>query len=69
MKQNSIFYMRSAIIITVSEGVDGNEQCGSHVKEAPDPKRTKCRLNQLPKSENGSTHISDTSPFCRMTKF
>jgi len=22
--------------------VDGNEQCSSNVKEAPDPKRTKC---------------------------
>ena len=25
-----------------SEGVDGNEQCSSNVKEAPNPKRTKC---------------------------
>ena len=25
-----------------SEGVDGNEQCSSNVKEGPDPKRTKC---------------------------
>ena len=25
-----------------SEGVDSNEQCSSNVKEAPDPKRTKC---------------------------
>jgi len=25
-----------------SEGVDGNEQRSSNVKEAPDPKRTKC---------------------------
>ena len=25
-----------------SEGVDGNEQCSSNVKEAPPPKQTKC---------------------------
>ena len=25
-----------------SEGVDGNEQCSSNVKEAPNPKQTKC---------------------------
>jgi len=25
-----------------SEDVDGNEQCSSNVKEAPNPKRTKC---------------------------
>jgi len=25
-----------------SEGVDGNEQCSSNVKETPDPKWTKC---------------------------
>jgi len=25
-----------------SEGVDGNEQCSSNVKEAPNPRRTKC---------------------------
>ena len=25
-----------------SEGVDGNEQCSSNVKEAPNPKRIKC---------------------------
>jgi len=24
------------------EGVDGNEQCGPNVKEAPNPKHTKC---------------------------
>jgi len=27
---------------TNSEGVDGNEQCSSNVKEAPNRKRTKC---------------------------
>jgi len=25
-----------------SEGVDGNEQCSSNVKEAPNPKLTRC---------------------------
>jgi len=25
-----------------SEGVDGNEQCSSNVKEVPNPKQTKC---------------------------
>jgi len=25
-----------------SEGVDGNEQCSSNVKEAPNPKRIEC---------------------------
>ena len=41
MKQNSIFshVKRNN---NNSEGVDGNEQCSSNVKEAPDPKRTKC---------------------------
>jgi len=41
MKQNSIFsnVKRNN---NNNEGVDGNEQCSSNVKEAPDPKRTKC---------------------------
>jgi len=41
MKQNSIFshVKRNN---NNSEGVDGNEQCSSNVKEAPDPKRSKC---------------------------
>jgi len=41
MKQNSIFsYVKRNN--NNSEGVDGNEQFSSNVKEAPDPKRTKC---------------------------
>ena len=41
MKQDSIFsYVKRNN--NNSEGVDGNEQCSSNVKEAPDPKRTKC---------------------------
>jgi len=41
MKQNSIFsYMKRNN--NNSEGVDGNEQCSSNVKEGPDPKLTKC---------------------------
>jgi len=41
MKQNSIFsYVKWNS--NNSEGVDDNEQCSSNVKEAPDPKRTKC---------------------------
>jgi len=41
MKQNSIFsYVKRNN--NTSEGVDDNEQCSSNVKEAPNPKRTKC---------------------------
>jgi len=41
MKQNCIFsYVKRNN--NNSEGADGNEQCSSNVKEAPDPKRTKC---------------------------
>jgi len=41
MKQYSIFsYVKRNN--NNSEGVDGNEQCSSNVKEAPDPKRIKC---------------------------
>jgi len=41
MKKNSIFsYVKRNN--NNSEGVDGNEQCSSNVKEAPDPKQTKC---------------------------
>jgi len=41
MKQNSIFsYVKRNT--NNSEGVNGNEQCSSNVKEAPNPKRTKC---------------------------
>jgi len=41
MKQNSIssYVKRNK---NNSEGVDGNEQCSSNVKEAPDPRRFKC---------------------------
>jgi len=39
MKQNSIF---SYVKRNHNNGVDGNEQCSSNVKEAPNPKRTKC---------------------------
>jgi len=43
MKQNSIFsYVKRNN--NNSEGVDGNEQCTSNVKEAPPPNRIKCNL-------------------------
>jgi len=43
MKQDSIFsYVK--LNIKNNEGVDGNEQCSSNVKEAPPPKRTQCNL-------------------------
>jgi len=41
MKQNSIFSYAKRNNNN-SEGVDGNEECSSNAKEAPDPKRTKC---------------------------
>jgi len=45
MKQNSIFrYVKRNN--NNSEDVDGNEQCGSNVKETPNPKRT--NVIQLP---------------------
>jgi len=40
MKQNSTFSCVKQNNNN-SEGVDGNEQCSSNVKKAPDPKRTK----------------------------
>jgi len=40
MKQNNIFFYVKRN--NNSEGVDGNEQCSSNVKEAPNPKRTRC---------------------------
>jgi len=41
MKQNSMFsYVKRNN--NKSKSVDGHEQCSSNVKEAPDPKRTKC---------------------------
>jgi len=39
-----------------SEGVDGSEQCSSHVKEELDAKRTKC--NSIAKYKIGR-HIFD----------
>jgi len=40
LKQNNIFsYVKRN---NNSEGVDGNEQCSSNVKEVPNPKRTRC---------------------------
>jgi len=41
MKHNSIFshVKRNN---NNSEGVEGNEQCSSNIKQAPPPKRTKC---------------------------
>ena len=45
MKQNSIFsYLYVKRNNNNSEGVDGNEQFSSNVKETPNPKRTKCNL-------------------------
>jgi len=38
-----------------SEGVDGNEQCSSNVKEAPN--QSEPDVIQLPKLENRTTHI------------
>jgi len=53
MKQNSIFsYVKQH---NNSEGVDGNEQCSSNVKEAPN--QSGPNVFQLPKSENGTTHL------------
>ena len=56
MKQNSIFSCVKRNNNN-SEGVEGNVQCSSSVKEAPNPKRTKCNSIQFPKLENGMTHI------------
>jgi len=51
MKQNSIFSMKQNSIFSYvkrnnnsSEGVDGNKQCSSNVKEAPELKDTKHNL-------------------------
>jgi len=43
MKQNSI-YSCVKRNNNNSQGVDGNDQCCSNIKEAPPPKRTKCNL-------------------------
>jgi len=40
MKQDNIFSYAERN--NNGDGVDGNEQCSSNVKEAPNPKRTKC---------------------------
>jgi len=41
--------------------VDGNEQCSSNVKEAPDPKRTKC--NSIAKNRKwDDTYFRDFLP-------
>jgi len=37
-----------------SEGVDRNEQCSSNVKEAPNPKRTKCNAIAKVRKWNGT---------------
>jgi len=54
MKQNSTFsYVKRNY--NNSEGVDGNDQCSSNVKEAPNPKRAEC--NSIGKLKNGTTRI------------
>jgi len=52
MNQNSIFsYVERNN--NNSEGVDDNEQCSSNVKEAPNPKLTKCNaIAQVRKWDN-----------------
>jgi len=53
MKHNSIFsYVKRNN--NNSEGVDGNEQCSSNVKEAPDRKRTKCNAIAKVRKWNGT---------------
>ena len=60
MKQNSTFsYVKRNY--NNSEGVDGNDQCSSNVKEAPNPKRAEC--NSIAKLKNGTTRIWDMSSF------
>jgi len=54
MKHNSIFSFVKRNNNN-SEGVDGNEQCSSNVKEAP--LRSGPHVIQLPGLENGTTHI------------
>jgi len=52
MKQDSIFsHVKQN---NNSEGVDGNEQCSSTVKEAPNPKRTKCNAIAKVRKCNGT---------------
>jgi len=66
MKQNSIFsYVKRNN--NSSEDVDGNEQCISNVKEAPDPKRTKCNL--IAKIRKWDDTFFKTGSLCWMTKF
>jgi len=52
MKQNSIFSYAKRN--NNSEGVDGNEQCSSNVKEAPNPKQTKCNSVAKVRKSNGT---------------
>jgi len=54
MKQNSTF---SCVVRNNynCEGVDGNEHFSSNVKEAPNPKGTKC--NSTAKVRKWDTHI------------
>jgi len=47
-----------------SEGVDGNKQCSSNAKGAPNPKRTKC--NSFAKVRKRGETYWDTGSFCRM---
>ena len=51
MKQDSIFSYAKR---NNSEGVDSNEQCSSNVKEAPNPKRTKCNAISKVRKWNGT---------------
>jgi len=66
MKQNSIFSYAKRNNNN-SEGVDDSEQCGSKVKEAPNPKRTKC--NSVTKIRKWDDTYFRYGSFCRMTKF
>ena len=62
MKQNSIFseVKRNN---NNSEGVDGNEQCSSNVKQAPNLKRTKC--NSIAKARKwDDTYLRSWAQFC-----
>jgi len=66
MKQNSIFsYVKRNN--NNSEDVDGNQQCSSNVKEAPDPKPAKC--NSIAKIRKCDDTYFRYVLFCRMTKF
>jgi len=65
VKQNSIFsYVKRNN--NNSEGVGGNEQCSSNVKEAPPPKQIKC--NSISKVRKWDDTDWDMGSFCWMTK-